>query len=124
MFGIKLLIFSYLSILTFVLGAQKNRLCSFEYPQHMFWLRNKKINFGLIREVTDNNHYASYSTCKVAAEDSQWLSSLIFPSNERRKSLQNVSSATVSETKLFHFHRIFKKNEIKSVKQTPTPLYI
>ena len=25
---------------------------------------------------------------------------------------------------LFHFHGIFKKNEIKSAKRTPTPLYI
>ena len=34
----------------YVLGAQKNRLKrdgSFEYPQHMFWLRNKKIVFLL-----------------------------------------------------------------------------
>ena len=37
--------------LTYVLGAQKNHLIemvllsdgSFEYPQHMFWLRNKNI---------------------------------------------------------------------------------
>ena len=32
------------------LGAQKNRLIEavlFEYPQHMFWLRNKKNNFLL-----------------------------------------------------------------------------
>ena len=28
--------------ITFVLGAQKNR---FEYPQEMFWLRNKKHIF-------------------------------------------------------------------------------
>ena len=28
------------------------------------------------------------------------------------------------ETKLFHFHRIFKKNEIKSAKHTPTSLNI
>ena len=28
--------------LTFVLGAQRDG--SFENPQHMFWLRNKKIN--------------------------------------------------------------------------------
>ena len=29
------------------LGAQKNRLIetSFEYPHHMFWLRNKNITF-------------------------------------------------------------------------------
>ena len=34
---------------TYVLGAQKNHLIerSFEYPQHMFWLRNKKIKFSL-----------------------------------------------------------------------------
>ena len=32
--------FSYQSVLTYVLGA-------FEYPQHMFWLRKKKINFQL-----------------------------------------------------------------------------
>ena len=30
----------------------------------------------------------------------------------------------LSETKLFHFHGIFKKNEIKSAKRTPTPLYL
>ena len=30
----------------------------------------------------------------------------------------------MSETKLFHFHGIFKKHEIKSAKQTPLPLYI
>ena len=28
------------------------------------------------------------------------------------------------ETKLFHFHGIFKKNGIKSVKRTPTLLYV
>ena len=36
---VKLLIFSYQLILTFALGAQKNRPIedgSFEYPQHMF----------------------------------------------------------------------------------------
>ena len=42
-------IFSYPSILPYVLGAQKNRLIetvhsSLKYPQHMFWLTNKKIN--------------------------------------------------------------------------------
>ena len=30
----------------------------------------------------------------------------------------------LDETKLFHFHGIFKKNEIKSAKRTPTPLNI
>ena len=30
----------------------------------------------------------------------------------------------LSETKLFHVHGIFKKNEIKSAKRTPTALYI
>ena len=29
---------------------------------------------------------------------------------------------TISETKLFHFHEIFKINEIKSARRTPTPL--
>ena len=29
----------------------------------------------------------------------------------------------LSETKIFHFHRILKKNEIKSAKRTPTPLF-
>ena len=29
-----------------------------------------------------------------------------------------------NETKIFHFHGIFKKNEIKSAKRTPIPLYI
>ena len=40
---VKLRLFSYPSVLTCVLGAQKNR--PFEYPQHMFRLRNKKIKF-------------------------------------------------------------------------------
>ena len=30
----------------------------------------------------------------------------------------------LSETKLFHFHGIFKTNEIQSTKRTPTSLYI
>ena len=30
----------------------------------------------------------------------------------------------LNETKLFHFHGIFKKNEIKSVTLTPTSIYI
>ena len=30
----------------------------------------------------------------------------------------------LGETKLFYFYKIFKKNEIKSEKGTPTPLYI
>ena len=38
-------IFFYPLVLTYVLGAQKNRLI--EYLQHMFWLRNKKINFSV-----------------------------------------------------------------------------
>ena len=40
--GVKVRIFSYPSILTFVLGAQKDHLIEtvlFEYPQHMFRLR-------------------------------------------------------------------------------------
>ena len=40
---------SFPSVIAYVLGAQKNRLDEtvhyFEYPQHMFWLRNKKIKF-------------------------------------------------------------------------------
>ena len=35
--------FPYLSVEACILGAQKeqsHRYCSFEYPQHMFWLRN------------------------------------------------------------------------------------
>ena len=31
---------------------------------------------------------------------------------------------SLSETKLFHFHGIFNKNEIKSAKRTPTLFYI
>ena len=43
-------IFPYPSVLTNSLGVQKNLLNSkepshFEYPKHMFWLRNKKIIF-------------------------------------------------------------------------------
>ena len=30
----------------------------------------------------------------------------------------------LTETKLFHFHGIFKINEIKLAKRTPTPLYL
>ena len=42
----KLLIFSYPSVLTYVLGAQKNRLTgSFEHSKHMLRLTNKKIIF-------------------------------------------------------------------------------
>ena len=48
---LKLHLFPYPSILTCVLGAQKNHLIEtffFEYPQHiMFWLRNKKNNFQI-----------------------------------------------------------------------------
>ena len=33
-------------------------------------------------------------------------------------------SETKFETKLFHFHGIFRANEIKSAKRTPTPLYL
>ena len=36
-------IFLPISFSTCFLGAQKNRLI--EYPQHMFWLRNKEIIF-------------------------------------------------------------------------------
>ena len=37
-------IFSYPSVLTYDLSARNDRLIEtfFEYPQHMFWLRNKK----------------------------------------------------------------------------------
>ena len=38
----------YPSVLTYILGAQKPCLIEaffFEYPQHMFWLSNKKIIF-------------------------------------------------------------------------------
>ena len=37
--------------------------------------------------------------------------------------VQAVHSA-LSETKLFYFHGIFKKDEMKSEKRTPVPLYI
>ena len=39
--------------LSFVLPAQKNRFI--EYPQHMFWLRNKKINYALLFGGLDNH---------------------------------------------------------------------
>ena len=38
-FSLKMQIFSYASVLKYVLGAQN------EYPQHMFWLRKRKLNF-------------------------------------------------------------------------------
>ena len=42
-----MLVFSYQSVLTYVLSAQKNRLIgSIEYPQHMFWLRSKQAIFS------------------------------------------------------------------------------
>ena len=47
--SVKLYIFSYPSILTYGFGCLKeppNWDGSFEYPQHMFWLRNKKIKFS------------------------------------------------------------------------------
>ena len=48
--GIRIEIIFLLIDLNMCLGAQKNRLIEtvlFEYPQHMFWLKNKKINFPL-----------------------------------------------------------------------------
>ena len=40
----------YASALKYVLGAQKNRLNEtvFEYPQHIFWLRNKEHIFWYV----------------------------------------------------------------------------
>ena len=40
-----------------------------------------------------------------------------------KMSYENEKNGLI-ETKLFHFHRIFKKNERKSAKPTPKPLYI
>ena len=48
--SIKIVIYSYLSVKTCVLDAQKNHLNEmrvFEDPQHMFWLMSKKIDFKL-----------------------------------------------------------------------------
>ena len=47
--SIKLSIFSYPSVLTYVLGANKNRLIETVLlsTHNMFWLRNKKISFLL-----------------------------------------------------------------------------
>ena len=44
---IAIIFLSIRSVLTCVLDAQKNRpiVIIFEYLQHMFWLRNKKIIF-------------------------------------------------------------------------------
>ena len=58
-FSFKLLIFSYPLFVTNVLGAQKNSLnetdllsisirCTFEYPQHMFWLGNIFFCYALL----------------------------------------------------------------------------
>ena len=47
--SIKVWLFSYPSVYTCVLGAQKNPSywdSSFEYTHHMFWLRSKKIIFS------------------------------------------------------------------------------
>ena len=47
---LKFRLFSYPSVETCVLGAQKNashRDGSFKYLQYMFWLRNKKNSFQL-----------------------------------------------------------------------------
>ena len=50
----KVLIFSYPLILTYVLGAQKNRLIETVLlsTHNMFWLRNKKNNFLVELEST------------------------------------------------------------------------
>ena len=45
-FSVKLLLFSYPSIYTWILGAHLDG--TFEHPQHMFWLRNNKNNFPLL----------------------------------------------------------------------------
>ena len=46
-----MLIFSYLSVLTYILVLKTvSRDDSFEYPQHMFWLRYKEIIF-LVRTL-------------------------------------------------------------------------
>ena len=54
---------SYPSVLTYVLGAQKNRLIETVLlsTHNIFWLRNKKINFlvGTLKLRTDG-----YSVCK------------------------------------------------------------
>ena len=46
------------------------------------------------------------------------------PAPHFKISYENGSKFGFSETKLFHFHGIFKKNEIKSAKRTPIPFYI
>ena len=46
MFLLTFHIYIYSSILAYVFGAEKNG--SFEYPQQMFWLRNKKLIFSVI----------------------------------------------------------------------------
>ena len=43
--GLELQIFSYPSVFTYVLGAQKNRL------NEMFWLRNKNVIFLLRMKI-------------------------------------------------------------------------
>ena len=66
----KLQLFSYPSVATYVGGAQKNRLIEtvlLSIRQHMFWLRNKKIIF--------NSH--SYLETSVTFIDNIFLKSRV-----------------------------------------------
>ena len=56
------LIFSDPSVLTYVFDSQNNR--SFAYPQHIFWLRNKKINF-LLQTLNLSPVYSLYILSSV-----------------------------------------------------------
>ena len=69
--------FFYQSVLTYVLDAQKNSLIenhlhshrdgSFEYSQHMFWLRNKYI--FLVHTLNFRPVYPSDAHIKAAHSD-------------------------------------------------------
>ena len=64
--SLKLQIFSYPSCLTFVFGCSKEfsyQGSSFEYPQHMFWLIEKKINYTLLSEGLDFNKILFQPVC-------------------------------------------------------------
>ena len=57
-----IVIFSYPSVLTFVLGAKNNRLIdmiAFKYPHYIFWLRKRKTIFKYAQ--VRNTHMRVYA---------------------------------------------------------------
>ena len=59
----------------------------------------------------------------LSAAHSEGVTCTSFPSPVSKYTMK-MNEFGFSETKLFHFHGIFQKNEIELAKRTPTPLYI